>query len=75
MAVKINVVWADNTKDLQKHLAEGLNQIVAVEESAKRMVQSLSGEKLIASAHRITAALHQMGGEMGVVAGAAKLTE
>lgn len=58
----INIRWSDNTADLTKNLKEGANQIEATRASAEKMVQSLSGDKLIAAAHKYTAAVQQIGG-------------
>lgn len=58
----IRIRWSDNTADLARNLKEGLNQIEATRASAEKMVQSLSGDKLIRAAHNYTAAVQQMGG-------------
>lgn len=58
----IPIRWADNTKDLQRNLKEGLNQIEATRAGAERMVKSLSGDKLTQAAHNFAAAVTQLGG-------------
>jgi hypothetical protein len=60
--------WADNTDELKRNLAEGLDQVEALRAGADRMVKSLGGEKLLQSANNLTAAVDKIGG-------AAKLTE
>jgi hypothetical protein len=62
VAVNIPIRWSDNTKELQAHLAEGLNQIEATRAGTERLVQSLSGDKLIAAAHKYAAAISEIGG-------------
>src|SRR3990167_7869165 len=63
MATLTNFVrWADNTPELRRNLAQGLDQIEAVRAGAERMVQSLGGEKLIRAAHNAAAAVQQLGG-------------
>lgn len=62
------VVWASNTAELTAALKLGLDQIVSTQVAAEKMVQALSGDKLIAAANKYTAAVMQMGGT-------AKLTE
>lgn len=54
--------WADNTKELQTHLKEGLNQIEAVRSSAEKMAKSLGGDNLLRAAHNMTAAVTELGG-------------
>ncbi len=63
------VRWADNTGELTRNLKEGLNQIEATRASAEKLVQSLSGDKLIASAHRMVAAITEIGGATKLTAG------
>ena len=36
------VRWADNTAELKKNLAQGIDQIEALRSSAEKMVQSLA---------------------------------
>jgi hypothetical protein len=62
MAVKIDIKWADNTADLTKALREGTDAIVATKAGADKLVQSFSGDKLIAAAHRMVAAINEVGG-------------
>lgn len=54
--------------ELKANLAEGKSQIETTTASMAKMAASLSGEKLIQSAHNITAAVNQIGG-------ASKLTD
>src|SRR5580765_1460410 len=61
-AVKIDIKWADNTADLAKHLKEGTDAIVATKAGADKLVQSFNGDKLIAAAHRMVAAINEVGG-------------
>lgn len=58
----INIRWSDNTAELTKHLKEGTGQIEATKAAVDKMVQSLSGDKLLAAAHKYTAAVNQIGG-------------
>lgn len=51
------VRWADNTADLKRNLAQGLDQIEAVRAGAEKMVNAMRGDKLIESAHRMVAAI------------------
>ena len=68
MATITNYVrWASNTEELRRNLKEGLDSIEATRAGAEKLVQSLGGDKLIAAAHRMAAAVHEVGG-------AAKLT-
>lgn len=60
--MNINIRWSDNTKELAAHLREGTGQIEATRASVEKMVNSLSGDKLITAAHKYTAAVEQMGG-------------
>ncbi len=63
MATITTVVrWADNTADLKRNLSEGLNQIEATRASAEKMVQALSGDKLVMAAHKYVAAVEAIGG-------------
>lgn len=59
---------AADLKELRKNLAEGKQTIETTTAAMGKLAASLSGDKLIQSAHNITAAVHQLGG-------AAKLTE
>jgi hypothetical protein len=51
------VRWADNTADLRRNLAQGLDMIESTRQGAEKMVQAMRGDKLIESAHRMTAAI------------------
>jgi hypothetical protein len=62
MAVKIDIKWADNTADLTKALREGTDAIVATRAGVDKLVQSFSGDKLIAAANRMVAAISEIGG-------------
>lgn len=73
MATITTVVrWADNTAELARNLKEGLNQIEATRASVEKLVQSLSGEKLIAAAHRSVAAISEIGGATKLTASEAE---
>lgn len=73
MATITTVVrWADNTADLARNLKEGLNQIEATRASVDKLVKSLSGEKLIAAAHRSVAAISEIGGATKLTASEAE---
>src|SRR5438034_1374551 len=54
----INVKWAENTSELKAALKSGTDQIHATRAAAEKMVQALSGDNLIAAAHRYTAAVN-----------------
>ncbi len=60
--MNINVRWSDNTATLRANLAQGLNSIEATRASVEKMVNALSGDKLIIAAHKYTAAVEAMGG-------------
>src|SRR5436190_19964844 len=62
MAVTINVRWADDTKQLAANLREGTDAITATKASVDKLVQSLGGDKLITAAHRMVAAIGEIGG-------------
>lgn len=51
------VRWADNTADLRRNLAQGLDMIESTRVGAEKMMQAMRGDKLIESAHRMTAAI------------------
>lgn len=58
----IRINWADNTEELRRNLAKGLDQIEATKAAAEKMVRSLSGEGLLRSAANYAAAIQQIGG-------------
>jgi len=60
--MNINIRWADNTADLKRNLAQGLDQIEATKAAADKLVRSLGGDTLIAAAHKYAAAVEQLGG-------------
>jgi biotin operon repressor len=60
------VRWADNTSDLRRNLAQGLDMIESTKQGALKMVEAMRGDKLIESAHRMTAAIGML--EKGVKA-------
>jgi hypothetical protein len=62
MSVNIVVKWADNTKDLAANLKQGTDAITATKASVDKLVQSLGGDKLITAAHRMVAAIGEIGG-------------
>jgi hypothetical protein len=63
MATISNYVrWATNTEELKRNLKEGLDSIEATRAGAEKLVQSLAGDKLIAAAHRMAAAIQEVGG-------------
>lgn len=62
MSVNIVVKWADNTKDLAANLKACTDAITATKASVDKLVQSLGGDKLITAAHRMVAAIGEIGG-------------
>jgi len=62
MSVNIAVKWADNTKDLKAALQEGTDAIYATKAATDKLVQAFSGDKLIEAAHRMVAAIGEVGG-------------
>lgn len=62
MAVNIPIRWSTNTAELRAQLKEGLGQIVATEAGAKKLMDSLSGERMIIAAHKYAAAISEIGG-------------
>ncbi len=62
MAVDIKVRWADNTPELVKNLKQGTGEIEATRASVDKLAQSLGGDKLITAAHRMVAAIGEIGG-------------
>jgi hypothetical protein len=60
--IRHSIVWASNTESLRAELSRGLDTIVAVKAGAEKMVQSLGGDRLIAAAHRMAAAVQEIGG-------------
>lgn len=63
MATILNVVrWATNAEEFRRNLEQGLDQIEAVTKSADRMARAFGGEKVIAQAHNMAAALERVGG-------------
>lgn len=75
MATITNTIrWATNSDQLAANLREGLNQIEATRASAEKLVQTLSGDKLIAAANKYTAAVLQMSSAAGTMDGAEKLS-
>jgi hypothetical protein len=62
MSVNIVVKWADDTKQLAANLKEGTDAITATKASVDKLVQSLGGDKLITAAHRMVAAIGEVGG-------------
>lgn len=60
--MNIPIRWSDNTQELSRHLAEGLNQIEATHAAAEKMAKALSGDNLIRAAHNYTAAIEKLGG-------------
>ncbi len=69
-----SIRWADNTAELKANLLQGIGTIDAMKASVDRTVESLSGNGLFQSANKVTAAVSEMGGAMGVAGGAIKLT-
>lgn len=57
----INIRWTDNTAELKKNLAEGLDQIEASTAAVGKLVQSLRGDNIIAAAHKYAAAMDEIG--------------
>lgn len=66
--MNIPIRWSDNTADLARNLAQGLNQIEATRAGAEKMVQALSGDRLIQSAHKMAAAIQEIGGAQKLTA-------
>ncbi len=64
----IPIRWADNTDQLRRNLAQGLNQIEATRAAADKMVKSLSGENLLRSAATYAAAIDKIGGAQKLTA-------
>lgn len=69
-----NIRWADNTAQLKKNLAEGLDQIETTRAAVDKIAKSLGGENLIRAAHNYAAALQKIGGEAGALSTIEKLT-
>lgn len=57
MTIAEAVRWSDNTDQLRRNLAQGLDMIESTRQGAEKMVQAMRGDKLIESAHRMTAAI------------------
>ncbi len=74
MSINFAVRFSDNVSDLKKHLAEGLDQIEVTRAAVDKLARSLGGENVIKSAHNWTAALQELGGAGGALAGVQKLT-
>jgi hypothetical protein len=74
MSINIPIRWADNTKDLARNLAEGVNQIEVTTAAAEKMTRALSGERLMQSANNYAAALQKIGAAGGALAGVESLT-
>ena len=74
MSINFSVRWADNTAELKRNLAQGLDQIEATRAAVDRLSKSLSGENQIKAANNWAAALQKLGGEAGAFAGVEKLT-
>ncbi len=67
MAIKFDVRFSDNAKDLSANLKAGLNQIEVTQAGMERLVKSIGGENVIRAAHNLVAALQQIGGEAGAL--------
>lgn len=62
MATIVNTIrWADNTAELQRNLAEGLDQVEAITKSANKMARSLNTDA-ISAGHKWAAAVSKIGG-------------
>ncbi len=74
MSINFVVRFADNVSELKAHLREGLDQIETTRAAVDKLSRSLGGENVIRSAHNWTAALQEIGGAGGTLAGVQKLT-
>jgi hypothetical protein len=73
MATITNTIrWASNSAELAANLKMGLDQIEATKAAAEKMVQTLSGDRLIAAAHKTVAALTEIGGASKLTAAEAE---
>ena len=64
----IPIRWSDNTAELRRNLAQGLDQIEATKAAADKMVRSLSGENLLRAAGTYAAAIEKIGGAQKLTA-------
>lgn len=74
MSINFVVKWADNTAELKKNLAGGLEQIEFTKAAVERLTRSLSGENAVKSANNWALALNNLGAAGGALAGVQKLT-
>jgi hypothetical protein len=75
MALSLDVKkWSDNTSELQRNLAAGLQQINATKDSVDKLANSLAGEAQIRAADRWQQALQKLGGEAGALGAVERLT-